>query len=39
MRDQKLEHCDQLLYKAQTQQDISKRLYAFIRANKSSMHF
>ena len=24
-RDQKLEHCDQLLYKAQTQQDISKR--------------
>lgn len=38
-RDQELDRCDQLFYKAQTQQSVSKRLYGFIKANKTHIDF
>lgn len=38
-RDQELERCDQLFYKAQMRQNIPKRLYAFVRQNKEYIKF
>jgi len=38
-RDEKLEKCDDLFYKAQLRQNIAVRLYEFIRRNKKAMKF
>jgi hypothetical protein len=38
-RDKELERCDQLFYKAQTRQNIARRLYAFVMANKEAIKF
>ena len=38
-RDKELERCDQLFYNAQTRQNLARRLYTFVRANKEAIHF
>jgi hypothetical protein len=38
-RDKELERCDQLFYEAQKRQNVARRLYSYIRANKKAMKF